>query len=40
MALTSSQLLAQVKKQIHELSPTQVKVALQSGQVHYLVDVR
>ncbi|MFH1569475.1 MAG: molybdopterin-synthase adenylyltransferase MoeB [Gemmatimonadota bacterium] len=40
MALTSSQLLAQVKKQIQELSPTQVKAALQSGQAPYLVDVR
>jgi len=40
MALTSSQLLTQTKKQIREVAPQEAKAGLQSGAVRYLVDVR
>lgn len=40
MALTSSQLLDEVKKSIQEVTPDEVRKGLQSGDVAHLVDVR
>ena len=40
MAVTSSQLLDRVKREISEVSPESVKLGLQSGEVRYLIDVR
>lgn len=40
MALTSSQLLAQVKQSITEVSPDEVKSGLQAGKIQHIVDVR
>ncbi len=40
MALTSSQLLEQVKKSIQEVTPDEVRRGLASGSVEHLVDVR
>lgn len=40
MALTSSQLLTEIKKQIREVTPEEARSGLQSGAVRYLVDVR
>lgn len=40
MALTSSQLLEQVKKSIRQVTPDEVKKGLQSGDFQHVVDVR
>lgn len=40
MALTSSQLLAETKKRIEEVTPAQARAGLLSGAAQYLVDVR
>lgn len=40
MALTSSQLLEQVKKSIKQVTPDEVRKGLQSGTVQHVVDVR
>jgi len=40
MALTSSQLLEEVKKSIKEVTPDEVRRGLQSGKVQHIVDVR
>ena len=40
MALTSSQLLNEVKKSISEVTPDEVRRGLQSGEIHHIVDVR
>lgn len=40
MALTSSQLVRQVKRQITEIHPVQAKEGLRSGAVQHIVDVR
>ena len=40
MALTSSQLLDQVKQSIDEVTADQVKRGLQAGEIQHIVDVR
>ena len=40
MALTSSQLLEEVKKSIKEVTPDDVRRGLQSGDIQHVIDVR